>query len=185
MRESAAVFCIFRRLKHWTLTCIALPGNGKRNLRAPWVGIAQSARRLGVEFYQPSIAIRTGDTPPAERARFLRHPSDILITTPESLYLLLTSNAREALRSVETVVVDEIHAIVPTKRGSHLAMSLERLEHLCGRRLQRIGLSATQRPLEEVARFLGGSAGNRPTVVSGKIPPPDDAGTEILNEFES
>src|SRR6202022_3088588 len=114
-------------------------------------------------FYQPSIGIRTGDTPPAERARFLRHPSDILITTPESLYLLLTSNAREALRSVETVVVDEIHAIVPTKRGSHLAMSLERLEHLCGRRLQRIGLSATQRPLEEVARYLGGVDTSRTT----------------------
>ena len=128
----------------------------ERNLRAPLVGIRQSAQRLRAEHFEPSIAIRTGDTPPAERARFMRHPADILITTPESLYLLLTSNAREALRSIETVILDEIHALVPTKRGSHLALSLERLEQLCGRRLQRIGLSATQRPLEEVAHFLGG-----------------------------
>ena len=104
------------------------------------------------------MAVRTGDTAARERARFQREPADILITTPESLYLLLTSNAREALRSVETVIVDEIHALVPTKRGAHLALSLERLEHLAGRRLQRIGLSATQRPLDEVARFLGGAA---------------------------
>src|SRR5580704_3922997 len=134
----------------------ALAVDVERNLRAPLVGIAQAAQRLGAEYHEPSVAIRTGDTPPAERARFLRHPSDILITTPESLYLLLTSNARELLRSVEAVVVDEIHAVVPTKRGSHLALSLERLERLAGRRVQRIGLSATQRPLDEVARFLGG-----------------------------
>ena len=135
----------------------ALAVDVERNLRAPLVGIAQAAQRLGVPFHEPSIFIRTGDTPPGERARFLRHPSDILITTPESLYLMLTSQPRELLRSVEAVIVDEIHAIVPTKRGSHLALSLERLEHLAGRRLQRIGLSATQRPLEEVARFLGGA----------------------------
>jgi len=135
----------------------ALAVDVERNLRAPLVGIAQAAQRLGVPFHEPSIFIRTGDTPPSERARFLRHPSDILITTPESLYLMLTSQPRELLRSVEAVIVDEIHAIVPTKRGSHLALSLERLEHLAGRRLQRIGLSATQRPLEEVARFLGGA----------------------------
>jgi ATP-dependent Lhr-like helicase len=134
----------------------ALAVDVERNLRAPLVGIAQAAKRQGAEFHEPLVAIRTGDTPPAERARFSRHPSDILITTPESLYLLLTSNARDALRSIETVVVDEIHALVPSKRGTHLALSLERLEHLCGRRLQRIGLSATQRPLEEVARYLGG-----------------------------
>ena len=163
----------------------ALAVDVERNLRAPLVGVAQMARKLVMSVYEPSIAIRTGDTPAAERARFTRHPADILITTPESIYLMLTSNARETLRSIETVIVDEIHALVPGKRGSHLALSLERLEHLCGRRLQRIGLSATQRPLEEVARFLGGSAGDRPTVVSGKIPPPDDAGAEILNEFES
>jgi ATP-dependent Lhr-like helicase len=115
------------------------------------------ARKQEAEFHEPSIAIRTGDTPAAARSRFSRRPADILITTPESIYLLLTSNARETLRSIETVIVDEIHALVPTKRGSHLALSLERLEHLCGRKLQRIGLSATQRPLEEVARFLGGT----------------------------
>jgi ATP-dependent Lhr-like helicase len=108
----------------------------------------------------PGIAVRTGDTPQRERARFRRHPGEIVITTPESLYLMLTSGAGEALRTVETVIVDEIHALVPTKRGAHLAVSLERLEALCGRRLQRIGLSATQRPLEEVARFLGGASKN-------------------------
>jgi ATP-dependent Lhr-like helicase len=134
----------------------ALAVDVERNLRAPLVGIAQAAKRMGIGFHEPQVAIRTGDTPPAERARFLRHPADILITTPESLYLLLTSNVRESLRSIETVVIDEIHALVPGKRGSHLALSMERLEHLCGRRLQRIGLSATQRPLEEVARYLGG-----------------------------
>jgi ATP-dependent helicase Lhr and Lhr-like helicase len=134
----------------------ALAVDVERNLRAPLIGIRQSAQRMDAKYFEPTISIRTGDTPPAERARFLRHPSDILITTPESLYLLLTSNARDALRSIETVVLDEIHALVPTKRGSHLALSLERLEHLCGRRLQRIGLSATQRPLQEVAHYLGG-----------------------------
>jgi ATP-dependent Lhr-like helicase len=128
-----------------------------RNLRAPLAGIAAAAQKVGARFHDPAISVRTGDTPAAERARFVRQPSDILITTPESLYLLLTSNARDSLASVETVVIDEIHALVPTKRGSHLALSLERLEHLCGRRLQRIGLSATQRPLEEVARFLAGA----------------------------
>ena len=91
-----------------------------------------------------------------ERARFARQPDEILITTPESLYLLLTSQAADALRTVDTVIIDEIHALVSTKRGAHLALSLERLEALTKRRIQRIGLSATQRPLEEVARFLGG-----------------------------
>ena len=110
-----------------------------------------------IAFHAPAIAIRTGDTPQAERARFQREPADILITTPESLYLLLTSNAREALRSVDTVIVDEIHALVPTKRGAHLALSLERLAALAAAPPQRIGLSATQRPLDEVARFLGGA----------------------------
>jgi ATP-dependent Lhr-like helicase len=105
----------------------------------------------------PEINVRTGDTSQKDRARFKRHPGDILITTPESLYLMLTSEAGEALRSVETVIIDEIHALVPTKRGAHLAVSIERLEALTGRQVQRIGLSATQRPLEEVARFLGGA----------------------------
>jgi ATP-dependent Lhr-like helicase len=141
----------------------ALAVDVERNLRAPLAGVAQTARKQGAQFYEPSIAIRTGDTPSAERSRFSRKPADILITTPESIYLMLTSNARETLRSIETVIIDEIHALVPGKRGSHLALSLERLENLCGRRLQRIGLSATQRPLEEVARFLGGSDGRRPS----------------------
>ena len=117
---------------------------------------ADRRRRAATPSSTPAIAIRTGDTPQSERARFQREPADILITTPESLYLLLTSNAREALRSVDTVIIDEIHALVPTKRGAHLALSLERLAALCDQPPQRIGLSATQRPLDEVARFLGG-----------------------------
>ena len=134
----------------------ALAVDVERNLRSPLAGIANMARRRGVPFREPTISVRTGDTPQRERARFLREPADILITTPESLYLMLTSQAAEALRTVDTVIIDEIHALVPTKRGAHLALSLERLEALTRRRLQRIGLSATQRPLEEVARFLGG-----------------------------
>jgi ATP-dependent Lhr-like helicase len=134
----------------------ALAVDVERNLRSPLAGMANMARRMGVAFHEPAISVRTGDTPQRERARFARHPADILITTPESLYLLLTSQAAEALRTVETVIVDEIHALVPTKRGAHLAITLERLEALTARPLQRIGLSATQRPLEEVARFLGG-----------------------------
>jgi len=136
----------------------ALAVDVERNLRLPLAGIAQVAKQREDQFHLPTIFVRTGDTPSAERGHFQRVPTDILITTPESLYLLLTSNAREALRSVETVIVDEIHALVPTKRGAHLALSLERLERLCGRKLQRIGLSATQRPLDEVARFLAGVA---------------------------
>jgi ATP-dependent Lhr-like helicase len=136
----------------------ALAVDVERNLRSPLAGIANMARRRGVEFREPAISVRTGDTPQRERARFAAHPAEILITTPESLYLLLTSQAAEALRTVDTVIVDEIHALVPTKRGAHLALTLERLEALTNRPLQRIGLSATQRPLEEVARFLGGVA---------------------------
>jgi len=135
----------------------ALAVDVERNLRAPLAGIARVATARGDIFVQPAIAIRTGDTPPAERARFQRDPADILITTPESLYLLLTSNARDALQGVDTIIIDEIHALVPTKRGAHLALSLERLAARCDRQPQRIGLSATQRPLEEVARFLGGA----------------------------
>ena len=135
----------------------ALAVDVERNLRAPVAGIARVAEARGDPFRLPAIAIRTGDTPAGERARFQRDPADLLITTPESLYLLLTSRAREALRSVETVIVDEIHALVPTKRGAHLALSLERLEALAGRPLQRLGLSATQQPLDEVARVLGGA----------------------------
>jgi ATP-dependent helicase Lhr and Lhr-like helicase len=136
----------------------ALAVDVERNLRAPIAGIAHRAAARGDAFHTPLVAIRTGDTPQAERARFRREPADILITTPESLYLLLTSEAREALRSVDTVIVDEIHALVPTKRGAHLALSLERLNALTAKPPQRIGLSATQRPLDEVARYLGGTS---------------------------
>ena len=137
----------------------ALAVDVERNLRSPLAGIANMAQRDGVPVHVPEISVRTGDTSPRERARFARHPGEILITTPESLYLLLTSKAGEGLRTVETVIIDEIHALVPTKRGAHMALSLERMEALCGHPLQRIGLSATQRPLEEVARFLGGAEG--------------------------
>lgn len=129
----------------------------ERNLRTPLAGIASMAARRGVSARVPQIGVRTGDTPQSERSRFRRAPSEILITTPESLYLLLTSEAASALRSVETVILDEIHALVPTKRGAHLALSLERLQAISGKPLQRIGLSATQRPLEEVAHFLAGA----------------------------
>jgi ATP-dependent helicase Lhr and Lhr-like helicase len=134
----------------------ALAVDVERNLRSPLAGIANMARRMGVAFHDPEISVRTGDTPQRERARFARDPAEILITTPESLYLILTSQAAEALRTVDTVIVDEIHALVPTKRGAHLSLTLERLQALTRKPLQRIGLSATQRPLEEVARFLGG-----------------------------
>ncbi len=159
----------------------ALAVDVERNLHSPLVGIAQAARSANIPFHEPTIAIRTGDTSALERARFGRRPTDILITTPESIYLLLTSNAREVLRSVETVVLDEIHALVPTKRGSHLALSLERLEALCGRKLQRIGLSATQRPLDEVARFLGGATASASPKKDRAAAPTE----EILAEFES
>ena len=140
----------------------ALAVDVERNLRAPIAGIANLAASRGEAYRVPAALVRTGDTPSADRARFAREPADILITTPESLYLMLTGRAREALASVETVIVDEIHALVATKRGAHLALSLERLEALADRRLQRIGLSATQRPLDEVARFLGGAERRRP-----------------------
>ena len=190
----------------------ALAVDVERNLRAPLVGIHRYSERLGIPVHEPTVAIRTGDTPSRDRALFQRQPDDILITTPESLYLMLTSNVRETLRSVRWVIIDEIHAMVGTKRGAHLSLSLERLEeliregstpqpvkpakrakksplvakapspimwkvdtlevahvHLAGNAMranadgqregsafQRIGLSATQRPLDEVARFLGG-----------------------------
>jgi ATP-dependent Lhr-like helicase len=124
----------------------ALNYDVERNLRGPLAG-------LGSEL---TVAVRTGDTPAKERAAMLRHPPDILITTPESLYLLLTSRARETLKTLETVILDEVHAVAGSKRGSHLALSLERLERLVGRPIQRIALSATQRPLEEIGRFVSG-----------------------------
>jgi ATP-dependent Lhr-like helicase len=138
----------------------ALAVDVERNLRAPLAGISNVASAKRLSFHAPAIAVRTGDTPAAERAKFQKSPGDILITTPESLFLMLTSNAQEALRSVETVIIDEIHAMVSTKRGAHLALSLERLERISHQPLQRIGLSATQRPLDEVARYLGGAKGN-------------------------
>src|SRR5213082_1606654 len=118
----------------------------ERNLRGPLAGLHSDLR----------IGVRTGDTPQKERAAMLRNPPDILITTPESLFLLLTSRARETLRSVETVILDEVHAVAGTKRGAHLALSCERLDRLVGDPVQRIGLSATQRPLEEIGRFVSG-----------------------------
>jgi ATP-dependent Lhr-like helicase len=142
----------------------ALAVDIERNLRAPLAGIANRAAARGDTAHAPAIMIRTGDTPATERARFQRDPADILITTPESLYLVLTSNAREALRWIDTVIIDEIHALVPTKRGAHLALSLERLEAIRPDEappMQRIGLSATQKPLDEVARFLGGAQETR------------------------
>lgn len=144
----------------------ALAVDVERNLRAPIAGISRAADLRDTRYWAPAVSIRTGDTPASERARFQREPSDILITTPESIYLLLTSKAREALRSVDTVIVDEIHALVPNKRGSHLALSLERLEAIARKPLQRIGLSATQRPLDEVARFLGGARTDDPRVAT-------------------
>ncbi len=172
----------------------ALAVDIERNLRAPLAGIANRALARGDAFHPPTVAIRTGDTPAVERARFLREPADILITTPESFYLLLTSNSREALRSIDTVIIDEIHALVPTKRGAHLALSMERLEELRAAAsgdkaagIQRIGLSATQRPLDEVARFLGGAESpqdrrTRPERTTRKhtIPNPDAA---VHDEF--
>ncbi len=142
----------------------ALTYDVERNLRAPLAGIALAAARLGEPVPQIAVASRTGDTPTDERRDIQRHPPDILITTPESLYLMLTSQAREVLRTVEHVIVDEVHAIAGTKRGAHLALSLERLERLRlpeARPSQRIGLSATQRPLETIARFLGGTGPGR------------------------
>ncbi|MGN7797866.1 Lhr family ATP-dependent helicase [Leifsonia sp. 22587] len=136
----------------------ALGVDVERNLRAPLVGVTQTAKRLGAEPPHVSVGVRSGDTPASDRRALLSSPPDILITTPESLFLMLTSQARETLTTVETVIVDEVHAVASTKRGAHLALSLERLDQLLERPAQRIGLSATVRPPEEVARFLGGRA---------------------------
>ena len=136
----------------------ALGVDVERNLRAPLVGIGQAAERLGFAPPRVSVGVRSGDTPAAERRTLVKTPPDILITTPESLFLMLTSAARESLRDVDTVIIDEVHAVAASKRGAHLAVSLERLDDLLTRPAQRIGLSATVRPAAEVARFLGGSA---------------------------
>src|SRR5216683_1028044 len=126
----------------------ALNYDVERNLRGPLAGLRSEL----------SVAVRTGDTPAKERAAMLRKPPDILITTPESLFLLLTSQGREMLRSVRTLILDEVHAVAGTKRGSHLSLSVERLDRLTGEPVQRVGLSATQRPLEEIGRFVGGGS---------------------------
>ncbi len=139
----------------------ALAVDVERNLRAPLTGIRQAATRLGIAPPEITVGMRTGDTPADERRAFGRTPPDVLITTPESLFLLLTSAARESLRSVRTVIVDEVHAVAGTKRGAHLALSLERLDELLPRPAQRIGLSATVRPVDATARFLGGARPGR------------------------
>ncbi|MHA7985399.1 Lhr family ATP-dependent helicase [Rathayibacter sp. CAU 1779] len=142
----------------------ALGVDVERNLRSPLVGITQTAKRLGVEPPHVTVGVRSGDTPASDRRALLSHPPDILITTPESLFLMLTSQARETLADVQTVIVDEVHAVAATKRGAHLAVSLERLDAMLPKPAQRVGLSATVRPPEEVARFLGGR--NPVTIVS-------------------
>jgi ATP-dependent helicase Lhr and Lhr-like helicase len=136
----------------------ALAVDVERNLSTPLTGITRVAERQGVAVPDISVGVRSGDTPPARRRELITKPPDILITTPESLFLMLTSAARETLADVRTVIVDEVHAVADTKRGAHLALSLERLDQLLAKPAQRIGLSATVRPPEEVARFLAGAA---------------------------
>jgi ATP-dependent Lhr-like helicase len=164
----------------------ALAVDVERNLRTPLTGIARVAERRGLPAPDISVGVRSGDTPPAQRRALITHPPDILITTPESLFLMLTSAARETLAEVQTVIVDEVHAVAGTKRGAHLALSLERLDQILAKPAQRIGLSATVRPPEEVARFLSGQA--RTTIVappatktfdlSVQVPVPDMANLE-------
>lgn len=159
----------------------ALAVDVDRNLRAPIAGIRAAAAELSLPVREPDVATRSGDTSVKDRSRFQRAGADLLITTPESLYLLLTSQAARHFASLETVIIDEIHALLPTKRGAHLFLSLERLEALRGREqppLQRIGLSATQRPLDEAARLLGGNSVSGETitprpveVVDARMPP--------------
>jgi ATP-dependent Lhr-like helicase len=176
----------------------------ERNLRAPLVGITRVAERLELPFRLPTVAVRTGDTPQRDRQRQAQHPAEILVTTPESLYLVLGSKAAATLASVETVIVDEIHALAGTKRGVHLALSLERLAELAASDPQRIGLSATVRPPESAARYLGGERNveivdcsarpNLDLTVTVPVPdmqnpplpaPPEPAGGSILGELYS
>jgi ATP-dependent Lhr-like helicase len=150
----------------------ALAYDVERNLRAPLAGIRRTAQRSGVELPEVRVASRTGDTPADARRALVKDPPEILVTTPESLYLLLTSQAREVLRAVEHVIVDEVHALAPTKRGTHLALSLERLDALIAGTgaghpaPQRIGLSATQRPLSAIAGYLGGAGPDREVTIA-------------------
>ncbi|GAA1325097.1 ATP-dependent helicase [Pseudonocardia xinjiangensis] len=155
----------------------ALAVDVQRNLRSPLAGIRQAAQRLGLPVPDISVGMRTGDTPADERRQFARTPPDVLVTTPESLFLILTSAARESLRGVQTVILDEVHAVAGTKRGAHLALSLERLDELLEKPAQRIGLSATVRPLDEVSTFL---AGARPVeVVQPPIPKTIEVSVEV------
>ncbi|MEM7446848.1 MAG: DEAD/DEAH box helicase [Myxococcota bacterium] len=147
----------------------ALVYDVERNLRAPLVGIGHAALELGDPSPLPRVDLRTGDTSSRDRQRQQRTPAEILVTTPESLYLMLGGKAKETLRTVESVIIDEVHALAATKRGAHLALSLERLALLCARDPQRIGLSATARPTETIARFLGGD--RKVTVVDCASPP--------------
>ena len=136
----------------------ALSNDIQKNLQQPLVEIGSAALSAGLLMPELRVLVRTGDTPMAERQQMLKRPPHILVTTPESLYILLTAEkSRRLLQTVRTVIVDEIHAVVPNKRGAHLALSLERLEALTLTKPQRIGLSATQRPIETVARFLVGN----------------------------
>nr|WP_155984809.1 ATP-dependent helicase [Saccharomonospora piscinae] len=155
----------------------ALAVDVQRNLRAPLAGISQASRRLGQEAPDITVGSRTGDTSAAERRSFARTPPDILVTTPESLFLVLTSAARESLRGVETVIVDEVHAVAGGKRGAHLALSLERLDDLLDTPAQRIGLSATVRPVDEVSTFLSG--GRPVTVVQPASPKSVEVRVEV------
>ncbi|MEM1090448.1 MAG: DEAD/DEAH box helicase [Pseudomonadota bacterium] len=175
----------------------------ERNLRSPLVGISRTAARIDKPFHAATVAVRTGDTPQRERQQQSKHPSQILVTTPESLFLILGSKAAANLRTVDTIIIDEIHALAPTKRGAHLALSLERLSALAEQEPQRIGLSATVRPLQAVAKFLGGQrpvqvidCSAKPRIaVEVKVPVPDmqnppaqpqpDSGGSILGELYS
>src|SRR2546427_2490551 len=149
----------------------ALTVDIERNLQAPLRGIGLQAERIGLTQPPITVAIRTGDTPTRDRRQIERHPPDILITTPESLFLLLTSAARQILPSVRWVIIDEIHSMADTKRGAHLALSLERLSAIAKTEPQRIGLSATQRPLSETARFLGGTNREVTIIDAGRVKP--------------
>src|SRR6266571_1531474 len=162
----------------------ALSNDVQKNLAEPLAEIRRTLEQLCLPDVAIRTLVRTGDTPGAERQAMVKRPPHILVTTPESLYLLLTAErSREMLRTARTVIVDEIHAVARDKRGSHLALSLERLDHLAGRRLQRIGLSATQKPIEEIARFLIGNA-PRPTTVRESFRTPH-APCEIIDSGHS
>uniref|UniRef100_UPI0015F722DB DEAD/DEAH box helicase n=1 Tax=Pantoea sp. ME81 TaxID=2743935 RepID=UPI0015F722DB len=159
----------------------ALAADVQRNLQRPLAGVAEERRKRGEAEITLEVGMRSGDTLSSERAKLQRRPPDILITTPESLFLMLTSKARDTLRGISTVIVDEVHAIAGSKRGAHLALSLERLDTLLTHPAQRIGLSATVKPPEAVAQFLGGGretlivnpAAQRPLQLTIRVPVED------------